>query len=128
MGGRRITRPMVDNEIADEGCARSAVRSASFRWWLMATLYAIMKDVDRARFPPNSSHGGIRKVHNTPSNRCQFSILAKQSVDGLWVVRHRRGQHIAVRSNVPKQHQSAYPACLVLSYTGHINHQRSYKR
>lgn len=71
---------------------------------------------DRFRRPPNTSREGTRKTC-TRSTSCQFSILAKQSVDGTWAVRHRRGQHFAVHNHEPSQHRSAHPVHRALSGT-----------
>ena len=71
---------------------------------------------DRFRRPPNISQHRIRKT-STRSTSCQFSILAKQSTDGTWAMRHRQGQHFAIHNHEPSEHQSAHPIHRALSDT-----------
>ncbi len=72
---------------------------------------------DRACRPPNTSDD--RKRHTTTrGTSCQFSVLAKQSLDkNRWAVKHRQDSRFAVHNHEPSWHHSAHPVHRVLSVT-----------
>ena len=72
---------------------------------------------DRSRRPPSQSINRIRKT-STRSTCCQFSVLAKQSLDTMtWSLRHRPDSQFAVHNHDPSLHQSAHPTHRALSNT-----------
>jgi hypothetical protein len=70
---------------------------------------------DRARRPPKSSEGRKRQT-TSRSTCCQFSVLAKQSLDHTtWSLKHRQGRQYAVHNHEPSLHETAHPSHRVLS-------------
>lgn len=64
---------------------------------------------DRACRPPNASIDRVRRT-TTRGTSCEFSILAKQSLDATtWTVRHRSDRRFAVHNHEPSRHPSAHP-------------------
>lgn len=65
---------------------------------------------DRNKPPPSTS---IERRRQTSSRRtgCKFSVLAKQSLDGLtWVLSHRPDKNCASHNHPPSEDPSAHPA------------------
>lgn len=72
---------------------------------------------DRACRPPDASESRKRQT-STRGTGCQFSVLAKQSLDKTtWAVKHRPDGRFAVHNHEPSWHQSAHPVHRVLSST-----------
>ena len=72
---------------------------------------------DRACRPPDASESRTRQA-STRGTSCQFSVLAKQSLDRTtWVVKHRPDSRFAIHNHEPSWHQSAHPIHRVLSLT-----------
>jgi len=70
---------------------------------------------DRACRPPDASTDRKRKT-TTRGTGCEFSVLAKQSLDTTtWTLRHRSDRRFAIHNHEPSQHISAYPAHRKLS-------------
>ena len=64
---------------------------------------------DRFYHPPKSSTERQRKS-TTRATSCQFSVLAKETQHGAWVLRHRPDKKFAVHNHEPSPHPSAHPA------------------
>jgi len=65
---------------------------------------------DRNKPPPNAS---VDRTRRTSSRRtgCKFSVLAKQSLDGLtWVLSHRPDKDCASHNHPPSEDPCAHPA------------------
>ncbi|KAJ3455099.1 hypothetical protein MRS44_013699 [Fusarium solani] len=72
---------------------------------------------DRACRPPDVSKERRRKT-STRGTSCQFSVLAKQSLDkATWTLRHRPDSRFAIHNHEPTWHQSAHPNHRTLSDT-----------
>ncbi|KAH7461505.1 hypothetical protein FOMA001_g18980 [Fusarium oxysporum f. sp. matthiolae] len=70
---------------------------------------------DRACRPPDASIERRRKT-STRGTSCQFSVLAKQSLDKTtWTLRHRPDSRFAIHNHEPTWHQSAHPTHRTLS-------------
>ena len=64
---------------------------------------------DRSCKPPDASKERQRKT-TTRGTGCQFSVLAKQSLDtGIWSVRYRPDKCFSQHNHPPSQHPSAHP-------------------
>lgn len=65
---------------------------------------------DRSCRPPPASKERQRRT-TTRGNGCQFSVLAKESMDkNTWSLRHRPDQRFSSHNHPPSQHPSAHPA------------------
>ena len=69
---------------------------------------------DRSGKPPSSTQSRQRQT-TTRRTHCLFSILAKQSSDGIWSIRHRPDQRFAVHNHQPSWDPSAHPTHRQLS-------------
>ena len=70
---------------------------------------------DRSCRPPSISKERQRNT-TTRGTGCQFSVLAKESLDkGTWSLRHRPDKRFALHNHIPSQHPSAHPAHRTLS-------------
>jgi hypothetical protein len=70
---------------------------------------------DRACRPPSASIERQRKT-TTRGTGCEFSVLAKQSLDrGTWTLRHRPDKRFSLHNHEPSQHPSAHPVHRTLS-------------
>ncbi|KAL2019069.1 hypothetical protein VTK56DRAFT_10100 [Thermocarpiscus australiensis] len=65
--------------------------------------------------PPSVSRERQRKT-TTRGTSCQFSVLAKESLDkSTWTLRHRPDKRYSLHNHEPSQHPSAHPAHRQLS-------------
>lgn len=70
---------------------------------------------DRFRRPPSASISRQRQT-TSRSTCCQFSVLAKESLDHTsWSVKHRPDEQFASHNHEPSQHETAHPAHRILS-------------
>jgi hypothetical protein len=70
---------------------------------------------DRACRPPNALKDRQRKT-TTRGTNCQFSVLAKESLDkSTWALRHRPDKRYSSHNHEPSQHPSAHPVHRILS-------------
>ena len=70
---------------------------------------------DRACKPPDASKDRQRKT-TTRGTSCQFSVLAKQSLDkSTWTLKHRPDIRFSSHNHNPSPHPSAHPVHRVLS-------------
>jgi hypothetical protein len=63
---------------------------------------------DRSRRPPKALSNRQRKTTSRVTS-CLFSVLAKESSDGSWVLKHRSNPRFSVYDHEPSQHPVAYP-------------------
>ena len=64
---------------------------------------------DRSRQPPTSPLRERQRKSTTRMTQCPFSVLAKESVDGTWSLKHRPDQQFSIHNHEPSQHASAHP-------------------
>ena len=69
---------------------------------------------DRACQPPTSTARRQRQT-TTRGTSCLFSILAKESSNGTWVLQHRSDNCFSIHNHEPSQHPSAHPVHRQLS-------------
>jgi hypothetical protein len=70
---------------------------------------------DRRSKPPNALKERQRKT-TTRGTGCEFSVLAKESLDKrTWTLRHRSDQRFSSHNHEPSQHPSSHPVHRVLS-------------
>lgn len=63
---------------------------------------------DRSRDPPRPSELRQRRTATRMTN-CPFSILAKESTEGIWTLHHRPDSRFSVHNHEPSRHASAHP-------------------
>lgn len=63
---------------------------------------------DRSGQPPKSSVERQRKTA-TRKTGCPFSVLAKESINGSWILKRRLDQRFSIRNHEPSRHPSAHP-------------------
>jgi MULE transposase domain/Zinc knuckle len=70
---------------------------------------------DRSCRPPSASRERQRNT-TTRGTGCQFSVLAKESLDkSTWSLRYRPDKRFSLHNHAPSQHPSAHPAHRTLS-------------
>lgn len=70
---------------------------------------------DRCCQPPSAFRERRRKT-TTRGTGCQFSVLAKESLDKtVWTLRHRPDRRFSIHNHEPSQHPSAHPVHRILS-------------
>ena len=63
---------------------------------------------DRSRRPPEALSNRQRRTTSRVTS-CPFSILAKESSDGSWVLKHRPDLRFSIHNHEPSQHPVAHP-------------------
>ncbi|KAL2139328.1 hypothetical protein VTI28DRAFT_5342 [Corynascus sepedonium] len=69
---------------------------------------------DRHCRPPSASRERQRKT-TTRGTGCQFSVLAKETLDRTWTLRHRPDKRFSTHNQEPSHHPSAHPVHRQLS-------------
>ena len=92
------------------GYAFTTQRSTKVKNGTSRVIYAC----DRSRDPPSSSVKRQRKT-TTRKTSCPFSVLAKESSDGSWALKHRPDHCFSIHNHEPSQHPSAHPVHRQLS-------------
>jgi hypothetical protein len=69
---------------------------------------------DRSRRPPSPSRERQRRT-TTRMTSCPFSILAKESLEGIWTLKYRPDSRFSIHNHEPSQHPSAHPVHRQLS-------------
>jgi hypothetical protein len=98
---------------ATRGYAFTTQRSAKAKSGKTTITYAC----DRAGQPPSASRECQRKTA-TRRTGCLFSVLAKESFNGTWALKHRPDDCFAIHNHEPSQHPSAHPTHRQLSLKG----------
>lgn len=75
--------------------------------------YTITYACDRACHPPTEKDR--QRKTTTRGTGCPFSVIAKESSDGSWTLKHRPNQEFSMHNHEPSQHPSAHPAHRQLS-------------
>lgn len=84
------------------GYAFSTQRSTKEKNGTSTVIYAC----DRSCKPPSSLLERQRKTTTRKTN-CPFSVIAKETTDGSWTLKHRPDQRFALHNHEPSQHPSA---------------------
>ena len=63
---------------------------------------------DRHFLPPDPSRKRQRST-TTRGTGCQFSVLAKESLDKTWTMKHRPDRRFSIHNHEPSRHPSAHP-------------------
>ena len=85
-----------------------SLKSPSGKWKVIYTC-------DRFCKPPNALKERQRKT-TTRGTGCQFSVLAKESLDkSIWSIRYRPDKCFSQHNHAPSQHPSAHPSLRQLS-------------
>lgn len=92
------------------GYAFITQRSTKEKNGTLTVIYAC----DRSRHPSSSRLERQRKTTTRRTN-CLFSILAKETTDGSWALKHRPDQRFTLHNHEPSQHPSAHPVHRQLS-------------
>lgn len=110
---RDAVRKALNDWAASRGYAFVTGRSHTEKSGRISVTYTC----DRACQPPSPSDVRKRQT-STRGTGCQFSVLAKQSLDKtIWAVKHRPDSRFAVHNHKPSWHQSAHPVHRELSVT-----------
>ena len=92
------------------GYAFTTGKSTTEKSGRMTVTYAC----DRGRRPPEASSSRQRRTSSRVTS-CPFSVLAKESSDGSWVLKHRPDSRFSVHNHEPSQHPVAHPVHRQLS-------------
>lgn len=93
----------INTWAATRGYAFIVRRSSKARSGQSTVTYAC----DRACHPPASKER--QRKTTTRGTSCLFSVTAKESVDGGWILKHRSDQRFSVHNHEPSQRPSAHP-------------------
>ena len=94
---------------APRGYAFSTGKSTKEKSGRMTVTYAC----DRL-FQPSTTGERQRKT-TTRGTGCPFSVLAKESPDNTWILKHRPDRRFSIHNHEPSQHPSAHPVHRQLS-------------
>ncbi|KAL0930717.1 uncharacterized protein CTRU02_214792 [Colletotrichum truncatum] len=101
----------INNWAATKGYAFTTGRSTKEKSGRRTITYSC----DRSCHPPSTSIARQRQTTSRGTG-CQFSVLAKESLDkSIWSLRHRPDKRFSSHNHPPSQHPSAHPTHRKLS-------------